>query len=343
MPSRRAIPPVRGALLCGAAIALLCAACGGSGHTATSSSSRAATTRAAAARPRPRPVSVRLTYHPLYALPAPLRDPAFAVLAGGRFVMLGGLDAADVSSAGVEVADLHGARQASALPGPQHDAQAAALDGRVYVFGGGDTTELDHILRYDPNSGGVSQAGALPAPQSDVAVAASDGTAYVVGGFDGTNYLDTVVAWRPGSAPRVEAHLPVGLRYAAVAVAGGGLLVIGGSTPAAASDAIYRFDLITHQVRRIGSLPHPTTHGDAAVLGSSVYLIGGRGDLLNAQTSDVWAINPVTGRVRPAGRLPQPTSDAAVATIGPRIVVAGGQSPTSTLAGVGELVPEAAP
>ncbi|HEX4009885.1 MAG TPA: kelch repeat-containing protein [Solirubrobacteraceae bacterium] len=348
MPSRRAILPVRGFLLCAAATALLCSACGGSGHTATSAATRAATHGVAAAhgavatRPRPRPASVRVTYRPLYALPAPLRDPAFAALAGGRFVMLGGLDAADVSSAGVEVADLHGVRDTSALPGPQHDAQAAALDGRVYVFGGGDATELDHILRYDPTSGGVSQVGALLAPQSDVAVAASDGTAYVVGGFDGSNYLDTVVAWRPGSAPRVEAHLPVGLRYAAVAVADGGLVVIGGSTPAAASDAIYRFDLTTHQVRRIGTLPHPITHGDAAVLGSSVYLVGGRGDLLNAQTSDVWAINPVTGRVRGAGRLPQPTSDAAVATIGARIVVAGGQSPTSTLAGVGELVPVAA-
>ena len=212
------------------------------------------------------------------------------------------------------------------LPGPQHDAQAAALGGKVYVFGGGDTTELDHILRYDPASGAVSQVGTLPAPQSDVAVTAFGGTAYVVGGFDGINYLDTVVAWRPGSPPRVEAHLPVGLRYAAVAVADGGLLVIGGSTPVAASDAIYRFDLTTHQVRRIGTLPHPITHGNAATLGSSVYLIGGRGDDVTAQTSAVWAVNPVTGRVRAAGRLPQPTSDAMVATIGGRIIIAGGQS-----------------
>jgi N-acetylneuraminic acid mutarotase len=134
----------------------------------------------------------------------------------------------------------------------------------------------------------------------------------------------------------------VGLRYAAVAIAGNGLLIIGGSTPSAASNAIYRFDLTTHQVRQLGTLRHPITHGNSATLGSTVYLVGGRGDLINAQTSDIWAINPVTGRVTPAGRLPMPTSDAAVAAVGNAIIVAGGMSPTTTLGDVGELVPAGA-
>jgi N-acetylneuraminic acid mutarotase len=283
---------------------------------------------------------VKLAYRSLYSLPAPLRDPATAALGGGRFAMLGGLDAADVSSAGIEVADLHGIVRTASLPGPQHDAQAAAIGRRVYVFGGGYTTELDHILTYDPVRGSVAQVGSLIVPQSDVAVAQWGGDAYIVGGFDGTNYLSTVVEWSPGSHPRIEAHLPVGLRYAAVAVADGGLLVLGGSTPAGASNAIYRFDLTDHRVRRIGTLPQPITHGGAASLGSIVYLVGGRGSYLDAQTRNVLAVDPLTGRVTAAAHLPTPTSDAAVVAIGDGIVVAGGQSPSATLDGVGELVPD---
>jgi hypothetical protein len=124
-----------------------------------------------------------------------------------------------------------------------------------------------------------------------------------------------------------------------VAIAGNGLLVLGGVAPSGTSDAIYRFDLTTHQVKRIGTLPHPTEHGNAATLGSTVYLVGGRGPSDTDQTAAVYAVDPITGRVRSAGRLPKPTSDAAVMTIGNAIVVAGGQSPTGTLAGVGELVP----
>lgn len=323
------------------AVAVLAAGCGGGGATAASAGHHTTSQRPAAAdRRRAVPAApARLVYRPLYALPAPLRDPATAPLPQGRFALLGGLSAADVSTDEVDVADRHGLVHTTTLPEAQHDAQAATLGGSVYVFGGGSATELDHILRYDPAGQAVTQVGALSVAQSDVAVTEAGGSAYVVGGFDGTNYLHTIVRWRPGTSPRVVGHLPVGLRYAAVAVAGDGLFVLGGSTPAAASDAIYRFDLTTHRVRRMGTLRHPITHGMAATLGSTVYLIGGRGDSLTSQTRDIWAINPTTGAVTPAGRLPVATSDAGVTTTGGTIVFAGGQTPSSTLAGVGELVP----
>jgi N-acetylneuraminic acid mutarotase len=330
------------ALVLGFFGATLAACGGGSGTSATTHAAHRVAARPAHHRgPKPAIPAVELAYRPLYSLPAPLRDPAYAALGGSRFAMLGGLDAADVSADGIEIADLRRVLHTATLPAAQHDAQGALLDGKVYVFGGGSATELDHILSYDPASDAVTQVGTLLAPQSDVAVTRAGAVAYIVGGYDGTNYLNTVVAWRPGAAPHIEAHLPVGLRYAAVAVADGGLLVIGGSTPAGAGNAIYRFDLTTHQVRRLGTLPHAVTHGEAATLGRYVYLVGGRGDLLNEQTAAVYAIDPSTGKVKAAGRLPQPTSDAAALTIGDVIVVAGGQSPTGTLDGVGELVPAA--
>ncbi len=321
--------------------ALAISSCGGS-TTVTNTSSRRARDSARASHGPTHAVSARpatLAYHPIYQLPAPLKDPAFASLGAGRFALLGGLDSSEVSSAVIEVADVHSVLHTASLPLAQHDAQAAELGGVVYVFGGGSSSELDHILSFDPGSGTVHTVGTLPHAQSDVAVTETGGTAYVVGGYDGTNWINTILAWRPGSPVRVAGQLPVGLRYAAATAVDGQVLIIGGSTPASASDAIYRFDPATGHVRQIGRLPQPITHASAATLGSFAYLIGGRGDTLGSQTATVWSIDPRTGAVAVAGRLPEPLSDTASIRINGSVVVAGGLAPTATAAGVGELVP----
>jgi N-acetylneuraminic acid mutarotase len=324
-------------------LALLIAGCGGStgsGSTTSGAHGHAKHTDRATAKVV---VPARLVYHHLYSLPAPLRDPASAVLGPGRYALLGGLDAADTSTDEVDVGDLHGVHSSSRLPEAQHDAQGAALDGKVYVFGGGSLSELDHILSYDPGSGAVHVVGSLPHAQSDVAVTEINGIAYVFGGYDGASWLNTVIAYRPGAAPKVVGHLPVGLRYSAATPAPNGeILVIGGSTPSGATDAIYRFDPRTGGVRQIGHLPHPVTHAAAATLGATVYLVGGRGDSVDAQTAGIWAINPATGAVHGAGHLPVALSDTGVQTLGGVILVAGGQSPSGTVAGVGELAPAGA-
>ncbi len=280
-----------------------------------------------------------LTYRPLFSLPAAVEDPAVATLADGRFVLLGGITPAITSTASIVVADAHGLVASASLPGPQHDAQAGTIGGRVYVLGGGEFVQYDHILRFDPASRSVSQVGALPRAQSDVAVAAVGGTAYTVGGFDGTNSLDTIIAWRPGGTAQVVAHLPVPLRYTSVVAVGRYLLIIGGSTPTGASDAIYRFDSLTAGVTQIGRLPRPITHAGAAVLDGHAYLVGGRGETDAQRSPEIWAINASTGAVRAAGHLPQPLSDAGVLADGSAIIVAGGHSAAGVQAGVGELVP----
>jgi len=109
-----------------------------------------------------------------------------ASLGAGRFVAMGGVTAAVTSTANVIVADSQGVIATTALPGAQHDAQAANLGGQVYVFGGGELTQYDHILRFDPATRSVTQVGNLPTAQSDVAVTRVGGTAYVVNSGDGT-------------------------------------------------------------------------------------------------------------------------------------------------------------
>jgi hypothetical protein len=323
------------------AVTLLAGGCGGTSANLTSAHDSHNSPRAARSPrlKRSLPTPLHLTYHPRFRLPAPLRDPAAVGLGSGRFVLIGGLDSADVSSAEITVADARRVLRQGTLPLAQHDAQGALLDRLVYVFGGGAASELDHIVSFDPANDSVSPAGSLLRAQSDVAVTASDGTAYIVGGYDGTAWLTTILAWRPGEPVKVVGRLPFGLRYAAASSVGGQVIIAGGSTPAGASDAVLRFDPVTGRVTRIGQLPAPTTHAAAATLGGFVYVVGGRGDDLSSQRAAVLSIDPRTGRVRPAGRLPMALSDAAVLPVGHGLLVAGGLSSAGTQAAVGELIP----
>lgn len=254
-------------------------------------------------------------------------------------MLLGGLTAADTSTA--DITTINGAKAMSdgALPDAQHDAQAARLGRYVYVFGGGAFSTFDHILRYDPATGTVEQVGTLPRPASDVAVTELGGTAYIVGGFDGTNYLDTVVAWRPGRGAHIVGHLPTGLRYAAIASDGRDVIIAGGTVPDGVSRDVFRFDPARGTVARIGRLPAPLTHASAAVLDGRVVIVGGRHTVTGDQTATILAIDPRTGSVRRAGHLPQPLSDAAVAAVGGHVIAAGGANARGVRAAILALRP----
>jgi len=80
---------------------------------------------------------------------------------------------------------------------------------------------------------------------------------------------------------------------------------------------------------RIGHLPAPTTHAAAAALGSTVYVLGGRGADVGSPVSRVVAVG--RGGPRSAGQLPQRLSDFAAVAVADGIVVAGGRTQTGTV------------
>jgi N-acetylneuraminic acid mutarotase len=274
-----------------------------------------------------------------YTLPVALQDAAGVPLGSGRAVLLGGLNAADNSTAAVNVLDPRGVIAGASLPEAQHDAQGAMLDGRAFVFGGGQFSSYDHILAYNPVTDSVTMAGSLPSPTSDAAVTAVGGTAYVVGGYDGQRALDTITAWRPGGLPRLVARLPYGLRYPAVAASDGRLVIVGGSHDEAATTAVLSFDPATDRVRHVGDLPEPITHAAAVALGTYVYIFGGRGTAAGTQTDAILAVDPATGRSQRVGRLSQPLSDTAAIPLGERVWLVGGLSTGGPVDSVLELIP----
>ena len=299
----------------------------------------ASTAPARHARPRRQPI--RLAERRTGRLQSSVQDAAVAPLAGGRTMLLGGLTAADTSRADVRIVSATGDRAVGRLPAAVHDAAAVRLGRAVYLFGGGtnEGTQSDAIVRVDA-SGSESVVGRLPAPSSDQAAAPVRGTAYVVGGYTGAHWLNTIVAWRPGSPAHVVARLPTPVRYAAVGAAGGDVLIAGGSLPdGTASRVVLGYSPGTGRVDRIARLPAATTHAAAAGVGDLLYVIGGRGAALGTATARIVAVDARTHRVRGAGSLAAPRSDlAAVAVAGARILLAGGRGRDGALAGLSELV-----
>ncbi len=313
------------------AAVVLAAGCGASAKHAVTS-----TETVAKKQPVARAVPVTVAEHALGSLAAPVQDATSAPWRGGA-ILAGGLTAADTSTSNVVLVRAPGS--ASPLPLALHDATAATLGGAVYLFGGGDGVhQLDGIVRVTP--GAPTTVGHLPAPSSDQSGAVWGGAEYVVGGYTGTRWLNTIVRWRPGQQARVVGHLPVPLRYAAVAAARGRVVIAGGSTPAGtASDAVLSFDPATGRVTRIGRLSSPTTHAAAAALGNHVYVIGGRSATVDTPTAAIEAIDPIARTVVVAGTLNSARSDLAAVGLPGRILLAGGRGGAGTVATVSELLP----
>jgi YVTN family beta-propeller protein len=278
------------------------------------------------------------------SLAAPIQDAAIVTFRR-RILLLGGLDAADTSTADVRSIAGGRVRTIGRLPNVFHDGAAVRIGSNVYEFGGGDgIRQLDQILRIDPKTGTAIRVGSLPAPSSDHAATVLGGQAYIVGGYTGRNWLRTIVAWRPGESARVVARLPTPLRYSAVTAAQGRIIVAGGSLPNGdASRAVYSFDPGSRELRRLGSLPAATTHAGAAALDNRALVIGGRSARADTPTSRIVAIDPTSGRIRVAGHLPRPVSDAAVTTLGRTVLVAGGrgQAAVAQLTSLGAITSSA--
>jgi DNA-binding beta-propeller fold protein YncE len=167
-----------------------------------------------------------------------------------------------------------------------------------------------------------------------------------VGGYTGARWLDTIVAWQPGHAAHVVAHLPHTLRYAAVTAAAGKLVIAGGSLEnGTASRMVYAYTPAMRRVTQVASLPTATTHAAAAAIGDTAFVIGGRGASVGTPLDSIVAVDLGAHRARPVGTLAEPLSDLAAVSAGTTILLAGGRGTTGTVASLTTLTPstQAAP
>jgi N-acetylneuraminic acid mutarotase len=269
------------------------------------------------------PAAVHVLVTQTGQLPTAIQDAAAAPAGGSGTLLMGGLEAGETSVSGVLKLEGAAAGSVGSLPTALHDACASAVSGAVYLFGGGQSESFSQILKV-PASGTPQTAGELPTRASDVACTTVSEVVYIVGGYTGQEPLNTIVAWRPSTGPKVVATLPKPLRYAAVGNVGGKVLIAGGTSGASASRDIYSFDPASATVTHLGLLPRPVTHAAGAAAGGALLVIGGRDAAERSQTADVLAVSP-TGTVAIAGSLPHPLSDLAAVASGEAILLAGGQ------------------
>ncbi len=289
----------------------------GGGDTGTSSGG--------GGRPRSRLVARELPT----TLPAPISGEA-ATPYRGDILVLGGLDAADQSASGVFRLDPRsgGLSPAATLPRPVHDAAAATVGRRILVLGGGtsaSTTAVEVI-----GTGGAGRiVGQLPAPRSDLAAAVVGGQVYVIGGYDGRAPSPDVLRTSDGRSFTTVAHLPVPVRYPAVATAGDTIYAFGGETASGhPTDAIQAIRVSTGQVSVVGRLPGPVAHASAISLAGQIYVLGGTAG--GRARATILRFDPSNGRATPAGDLPTPVTNAAAATVGATGYLVGGIGPSGS-------------
>jgi hypothetical protein len=288
--------------------------------------------------------AVPLTYTPATSLLAPIRVSAGAPNpAGSAILLLGGLDSAGSSTGGIATVSTTGTTITGALPTSLDSAAAVTVGGSVFVFGGEDDgTPTSKIYDYEVSGDGdVNPANEqLPSDNDGLSAAVIGHTIYIVGGDSGTSTLDTILAWKPGSVPSVVGHLPMGLRYTAVAAVGGKLIVAGGlAAGGVPTKQVFMFDPAKKKVRHLTDLPVPLYAASAVALGKLVYVIGGRPGEKMIPVTTIYSIDPSspTAKVGAAGLLPGPLAEESAATVGNAIFVAGGWNGTEPVATVGTL------
>jgi len=318
--------PVRFARLA-LALALAAGACTAGGNAASpspASGSPGSGGPLAAASP-----AVRLVIAQASATLAAPVQREIAVTDGRTIYLAGGLDAADRSADGVFALDpLSGTlTYLGSLPQPFHDGAGALISGRLFVFGGGSTRGTDIVQAFDLRTGRGAVVGHLPVALSDLSAATIGGTTYLVGGWDGAAPSATIYATTDGRHFTQAGQLPEGLRYPAVTVVGGELVVAGGESRAGTPVAtVTVLDTGTGLVRpgpSLPDLPAPVAHAAAFALGGVVYVAGGRDAGGNAVTT-VTAIDPAAGTTTAVAPLRRPLSDSGTTASGNQAWLIGG-------------------
>ncbi len=291
-----------------------------------------------------------------WRLPEPLSRAGAAPLRGGSILLLGGLLSSGASSSDVGVLDPSSGKLTSiaTLPSPTHDAGSTVLGGKAFLFGGGQSAPfatvqaltLPGTAATTANGAGVV-TGQLPQARSDDEALTVGGTAYVVGGYDGAGGDPAVLATHDGATFSTVVTLPVGVRYPAVAAAGGKIYVFGGEATSGGTTAQYttptgtttpppgqqvavvqEIDPQAGTARVVGYLPHGLQGAAAFVLRGHIYLAGGDSNepgTTPSSGSTIWSFDPSNDSFRVAGHLAAPVAYAAVAVTGTTAWLIGGE------------------
>ncbi|HLL69266.1 MAG TPA: kelch repeat-containing protein [Micromonosporaceae bacterium] len=229
--------------------------------------------------------------------------------------------------------------------GPRQEHSVATLNGKLYVVGGirpdgtGGFATVPDVEVYDPRHDAWTSVAPLPVPMNHPNVAAVSGRLYVLGALSGGaswQALRNSYVYDPAT-DRWSAltPMPAGIERgsAAVGVYGNTVYLAGGMRtltpgPGGLQDTValvHSYNVTTGRWRALPDLPEARDHVGGAVVGRTLYVVGGR-DRGQVNVRDtVYALDLRTRQW--TERAPMPTARGGIATavVGRTIYTFGGE------------------
>ena len=217
------------------------------------------------------------------------------------------------------------------LPIANHDGAAVLLGRQVILLGGGSYLSSNAVFRLPlPRMNPATTWNALPLPLSDLQAVTDQNRILVVGGHDSGAPSSTIWVYNPGHPTKVWAHLPIGVRYAAVARDSHMLYSIGGLSAAGVTRQAVAYNLATGKMTKLPPYPMAVQYAEAAVIGGHLVVAGGK--TASNWTNAVYWYNSLKHRWVSAPAMPAPAGYGALVAISPtQAVWLGGEGPSGTL------------
>lgn len=217
------------------------------------------------------------------------------------------------------------------LPIAVHDEAAVSLPGKLVMMGGGTVVSSPSVFQLPlPSLGPATSLTPLPIPLSDLAAITYHGRILVIGGWDSTLPSNTIWSYQPGHPVTVWGHLPVGVRYAAVASTATTLYIVGGLSANGTSDQAVAYNLATKKITALRPYPVSVEHAEATVIDNHLVVAGGE---TNAGWIDaVYWYDAAKNAWKTGPTLPEPGGYGAFLTLpsGTGLWM-GGDSPSGTM------------
>jgi len=332
------------------------------------------------------PPSVHSALAPWRPLPIPISEALLLPGPDNKLLIVGGEVPDGTSGSGVFLmtTSTGALEQVANLEAGVHDASGATLGDEDYIFGGKAVLVTSTVQSFPapsaPSAGSpttkapsstatttsvvaATATGALPEPRAGSAAVSIGTTVYIVGGYHGDSAQASVLATSDGGTFTTVARLPVAVRNAAVATAGGYIYVFGGEAwraPVTAKVAhpttttlnftsapktvtshlaltwapvadIQRVDPATGQATVVGRLPASLQGAVAVTINGNIYVAGGMGRA--GVNGLIWGFEPADSGLTVAGHLKVPVAGAAAATVGSTAWLVGGESVGGHLVG----------
>lgn len=217
------------------------------------------------------------------------------------------------------------------LPIANHDGTAVLSGRQVILLGGGSYLSSNAVFRLPlPRMSPATTLNPLPLPLSDLQAVTDGNRILVVGGHDSGAPSSTIWAYNPVHRITVWAHLPVGVRYAAVARDSHMLYSIGGLTAAGVTRQAVAYNLKTGKMTKLPPYPMAIQYAEATVIGGHLVVAGGK--TASSWTNAVYWYNAAKRRWMRAPSMPAPAGYGALVAISPtQAVWLGGEGPSGTL------------